>query len=67
MPVENIDPEEHAALLYKISRLPYEKAKQLEDALQHYMQQYLGLWAEIDGILKKYKETAKKIKERDEH
>lgn len=60
--IENIDPEEHALLLYKLSELPYDKAKQLEEGLQLYLQHYQALWAEIDETVKKYKETARKIK-----
>jgi hypothetical protein len=60
--MEKITPDEHAALLRKISELPYEKAKQLEDALQTLMGHYHALWAEIDDTVRKYKETAGKIK-----
>jgi predicted nucleic acid-binding Zn-ribbon protein len=63
MPIKKITPEEHAALLHEISELPFEKAKKLEDALQTLMLHYHELWAEIDDTVKKYKETARKIKE----
>ena len=60
--IEKIDPEEHAKLLYKLSELPYDKARQLEQGLQMYLQHYNKLWAELDETVKKYKETAQKIK-----
>ena len=60
--IEKIDPEEHAKLLYQLSELPHDKARQLEQGLQMYLQHYNQLWAEIDETVKKYKETARKIK-----
>jgi len=60
--MERIDPEEHAKLLYQLSEMPYDKARQLEEGLQMYLQDYNELWAEIDETVKKYKETAQKIK-----
>ena len=60
--IEKIDPEEHAKLLYQLSELPHDKARQLEQGLQMYLQHYNQLWAEIDETVKKYKETAQKIK-----
>jgi predicted nucleic acid-binding Zn-ribbon protein len=66
MPIKEITPEEHAALLHQVSELPYEKAKQLEDALQMLMGHYHALWAEIDDTVRKYKETARKIKGQEE-
>ena len=60
--MEKLNPEDHAALLDQVARLPLEKAERIGKDLQLYLHKYQELLLDLEETIKNYKETARKIK-----